>query len=367
MGIPQVEGAKVIRAGETLMYYMFGLVVQTFFFGAYTILIWLSTRMLLNRGLKTRVNQIMFGITVFMYLLSVAYWAYSVADGADRMYQYIGLAINPSKTLPDHTLVTQWSPLFNAITLINYVLSDGVVIWRAWVICLRNHRKYLWITIVLLGVTAIAVLLTIAIRIAGLVESPIVNLSDGNTLRQIIDIAQITTLISSMLSNLTATGVVSATAWRHWRTIRSTFTDKSSTRSNHILLLVVETGVIYCFSAIAVLLSSLIRLPQGTLGDLYTPCQVQIAGAYPSIVLLLVSTQRSLNDSSFTDDATFTGSTASGQGKPGPSPNRSQNAISINFARNPAMSGTGTMDSSFRDIPLSGKGRSRRLSDESFA
>jgi len=41
---------------------------------------------------------------------------------------------------------------------------------------------------------------------------------------------------------------------------------------------------------------SLIRLPYGTLGDLYTPLNVQIAGAYPTIVLLLVSSQRSLTD-----------------------------------------------------------------------
>ncbi|KAJ7708331.1 hypothetical protein B0H17DRAFT_917027 [Mycena rosella] len=316
----------------------------------------LSVRIYRKRGLRTRVNHVMFGITIFMYLLSTAYWAYSLASGANQMYSYIGLAINPSKTLPDHTLVTQWAPLFNALTLINYVLSDGVVVWRAWVICLRNHRKYLWITIALLGITALTVLLTIATRIAGLIESPIVSLPNGNMLRRIIDIAQVTTLITSLLSNLTATGVVSVTAWRHWRIIRSTFTDKKSTRSNQILLLVVESGVVFCFSAIAVLLSALIRLPQGTLGDLYTPCQVQIAGAYPSIVLLLVNTQGSLNESSYTETAQHTGSIVFAP--------HSQNTTSLNFARNPAISGTEMRDNPFREIPLSGKGR---LSDERSA
>jgi hypothetical protein len=61
----------------------------------------------------------MFGITTFMYLLSAAYWAYSVADGVDRMYEFIGVAVNPSKVTFVHTEVTKWSPLFNAATLIN--------------------------------------------------------------------------------------------------------------------------------------------------------------------------------------------------------------------------------------------------------
>ncbi|KAJ7497675.1 hypothetical protein FB451DRAFT_241047 [Mycena latifolia] len=326
--------------------------------------------MLLERKLNTTVNRVMFGITTFMYLLSVAYWAYSVADGVDRIYSYIGIAINPSIPIPDHSQITQWSPLFNAITLINYVLSDGIVVWRAWIICLRKHRKWLWIAIGFLGITTLTVLLTIILRIAGLIKSPIINLSDDDIIRRLIDLFQVTTLATSLLSNLTATGVVSVTALQHWRTIRSNFSDKKSTRSNHILLLVVESGVVYCLSAISVLLSSLIRLPHGTLGDLYTPVQVQIAGAYPTIVLLLVSTQRSLNESTFSEDATLTDSSMPPPLPPkkfgSSAPAQSPNPISISFARNPALSGTESMNSSFRQPPPSDKSRSRRLSDESF-
>jgi len=368
------ELANLSADGVGVMYFMFGLVVQTFFFGVYTVLIWLSTRMLLQRKLNSTVNKVMFGITTFMYLLSAAYWAYSVANGVDRMFQYLHFALHPSSVLPDHTPVTQWSPLFNALTLINYVLSDGVVVWRAWIICVRKHRKFLWITFVLLGFTAITVLLTIAVRIVSLIESPINDLNSGNFLARAINILQITTLTTSLLSNLAATGVVAATALRHWRTIRAAFSGKKNTSSNHILLLVVESGVFYCFSALTVLLSSLIRLPHGTLGDLYQPVNIQIVGAYPSIVLLLVSTQRSLNESTFTDDATFTGSTTS-PSQPikfsntnSTTGNRSQDPISINFARNPNMSRMGSMDSSSHDVSLSEKGRQPRyLSDDSFA
>ncbi|KAJ7267538.1 hypothetical protein B0H12DRAFT_679342 [Mycena haematopus] len=352
-------------AGRKVMYFIFGLVGQTFFFGVYTILIWMSTRMLLGRKLNTRVNQVMFGITTFMYLLSAAFWAYSVANGADRMYQYISLAVDPFRHIPDHTAVTQWSPLFNAVTLINYVLSDGVVVWRAWVICVRNHRKYLWIAMGFLAVTAITVTLTIIFRIANFVISPINDLPGDSFLGRGIDILQITTLITSLFSNFTATGVVGATAWGHWRTIRSTIGTKTGAlRTNRILLLVVETGVIYCISALVVLISSLVRLPQGTLGDIWTPIQVQFAGAYPCIVLLLVSTKKSLSESSFADDEVSssaknfasTSSTASiDASKP------------MHFARNPAMSDTDTVMDISSSRPSAEKfGRPKRLSDDSF-
>ncbi|KAJ7320916.1 hypothetical protein DFH08DRAFT_789132 [Mycena albidolilacea] len=330
------SGEDFHTAGRGVMYCFFGLVVQTFFFGVYTILIWMSTRMLLERSLKTRVNQVMFGITTFMYLLSAAYWAYSVADAVDQMREYIALAVDPFRARFDHTEVTKWSPLFNAITLINCVLSDGVVVWRAWIICRRNHRIYLWITTVFLALTALTVSLTIIFRIANLVVSPIDHLPKDSILAQGVDIFQIATLATSLLSNFTATGVVGATAWGHWQTIRSAFSEEKagSLRTNRTLLLVVETGVLYCISALAVLPASLIRLPQGTLGDLFTPVYVQIAGAYPTIVLLLVSTNKSLSDSSFHDD------------KP------------IHFARNPAVSASGT------DTFMSG---TDTISDISFA
>ncbi|KAJ6498934.1 hypothetical protein C8R45DRAFT_1093217 [Mycena sanguinolenta] len=356
------SNTTVHQSGRTVMYYIFGLVVQTFFFGAYTILIWMSTRMLLQRKLKARVNRVMFGITTFMYLLSLSYWAYSVADGVDRMHQYIALAVKPSLHVPDHTLVTQWSPLFNAVTLINYVLSDGVVVWRARIICAQNHRKYLWITMGFLAITSLAVAFIIVLRVVNLVMSPIDDLPKSNFLPHAIDILQVTTIVTSLLSNFTATGAVGVAAWGHWRIIRTTLGNKTSAlRTNRILLLIVETGGIYCISAVMVLISSLIRLPHGTLGDLWTPIQVQFAGAYPCIVLLLVSTKKSLSEASFTDDEITTSralefsSVVSDISKP------------IHFARNPALSATDTvMDITSSRPPTEKFGQPQPLSDDSY-
>ncbi|KAJ7187863.1 hypothetical protein C8R46DRAFT_1340793 [Mycena filopes] len=353
-------------AGKGMMYTVFDLVVSTFFFGVYTVLVWFATRNLLERKLTTRVNKAMFGIITFMYLLSAGYWAFSVAYGADTSRSFISLAKNPLQIQPDHTEVTKWSPLFNAITLLNYVLSDGIVVWRAWIICRRDHRKYLWITIFFLILTAITVFLTIIFRVIGLVQSPIANLPLHSVLHRGIDILQISTVGTSLLSNLAATGAVGATAWGHWRTIRAAFSESQarSFRTNRIMLLVVESGVVYCLSAIVFLLSSLIRLPAATMGDLCAPVGVQIAGAYPTIVILLVSNTRSLSESSFVQgDDRYTSQPIRFNVTVGSAstPNQPQQ---IQFASNPVLS-SGSMMETLDISPEKGQQLQNQLSDES--
>ncbi|KAJ7282870.1 hypothetical protein C8J57DRAFT_1296814 [Mycena rebaudengoi] len=290
------ESVSALRdRGQVVMYYAFGLVAQTFFFGVYSVLMTLSTRMLLRGGLRAKVSRVIFGVMSFMYMLSAAYWAYSVAGVAQRMLRYIDSAVRSGST-PVQSSVLKWSPLFNAIVLVNYVLSDGVVVWRAWVICMRHHRKYIYIPMFFLGLTTISVFGTIVVRIVGL-NSPAIDMKTW------VDMLQISGIVLSLISNISATGVVGATAWQHRKLIRAAFSDQvKSTGSGRVLALIVESGVLYCLSGIFLLVSSLIRLPHGTLGGLYAPIHVQIAGAYPTIVILLVhNTRRSLNDATFSD------------------------------------------------------------------
>ncbi|KAF7357721.1 hypothetical protein MVEN_00818000 [Mycena venus] len=290
----------ISSSGHKVMYLSIGLVVQTFFFGMYTILNFMSIRMLLQRGLKTKVHKILFSITTFMYLLSAAFWAYSIAYTVGRMESFIKIAANEWDFSTRVDAVLKWSPLFNAIIFINYVLSDGIVVWRAWVICMRSHRRFMCIPIFFLGLTTISVLLTIAFRIANFDHDIMPHLADY------LNFTQVTAVATSLISNLSSMSIVGATLWRHWRTIHAAFPEKKRpTRANRTMIVIVESGVLYSLSTITLVLFSAIpsHLPSGsTFGDLYTPINVQIAGAYPSIVLLLVSAHGSLNDSTFSDD-----------------------------------------------------------------
>ncbi|KAJ6498954.1 hypothetical protein C8R45DRAFT_1210820 [Mycena sanguinolenta] len=291
----------ITSSGQAVMYDILGLIAQTFVFGVYSVLNFMSTRLLLQRGLKTKVHKILFSITTFMYLLSAAYWCYSIANVTDRMRVYIQIATNKTDFSSQTDAVVRWSPLFNASVYINYALSDGIVIWRAWVICLRSHRKYMWIPVCFLALTTLSVFATIGLRLATLNTPSMPHLAEA------MNIAQMSAVSTSLISNLSSMGVIGVTLWRHWRTIRTAFPDKKqrTKTANRTLILVVESGILYSVSAITLLLFSVIpgRLPTGNrLGDLYGPINIQLAGAYPSIVLLLVSGHGSLNDSTFSND-----------------------------------------------------------------
>ena len=104
----------------------------------------------------SRSHKFMFGVTVFMFLLSTAYWTVSLGNLIDTINTYF--SSNPNR-------LTIWSnlfPLFNSLLLINvsevpsclkpvqtghwlllqkYVLTDCVVVWRAWVLCKFGGKK----------------------------------------------------------------------------------------------------------------------------------------------------------------------------------------------------------------------------------
>lgn len=60
-----------------------------------------------------------------------------------------------------------------------------------------------------------------------------------------------------------------------------------------------QSDLITSCHQVTILVSTVIRLPVGTLGDLYEPVNVQFAGIYPIVVLLLVNHERSLDKTIF--------------------------------------------------------------------
>ncbi|KAJ7091860.1 hypothetical protein B0H15DRAFT_177744 [Mycena belliarum] len=241
----------------------------------------MSTWMLLKRGLKSRSNWITFGVILFMYILSATYWVYSIVYATELLHVYVDLRIIFFDA--DHGQITELAPLFNAIVLVNFVLGDAVVAWRAWVISNRNLRKYLWITIVFVFFTALIVFTTIGFTIIDFVQTTFENAPESNFWQAGIDVLEVSAAISSVASNLAALAVVGATTWRHRRLFRAALKDDCT----RIFRLMVESGVFYCFSGIAILIATLIDFEYSAMGWLYYPIHLEIAGSYLPIMLLV--------------------------------------------------------------------------------
>ncbi len=123
---------------------------------------WL-TSMIRKRGRGTRPKMhILFAILI-PFLLSSIYWVLQFASVVVRVQTFLGLS-------KQHTLSewTYYMNLFNAIVLINvcscpssfrsgiwrpavfqYLVSDGVVVWRAWVLCKEEFGKIVFIPVFL--------------------------------------------------------------------------------------------------------------------------------------------------------------------------------------------------------------------------
>ncbi|KAJ3933646.1 MAG: hypothetical protein NXY57DRAFT_998041 [Lentinula lateritia] len=139
--------------------HVIAVIPQTLVYGIYTVLIPVSSYVMLRRGLATRARKILFGMTMFMFALSTTHWIASIAT-LIRLIQVWFLAADP-----DAQSGPIFLPLFNALILVNCVLTDGVVVWRAWVLCSVDGTKTLKMCLFMLGLVVVSVIATIAIRI----------------------------------------------------------------------------------------------------------------------------------------------------------------------------------------------------------
>ncbi|KAK0499654.1 hypothetical protein EDD18DRAFT_1329813 [Armillaria luteobubalina] len=281
-----------------VQYYTIRLTCQTLVYGMYAILMPICSYVMLRRGLRGKSRIFLFCMLVFMFSLSTAYWILSV--------YHIVLLITTSSvhglSLDNiaSTYGMQQGTLMNSVVLLNYLLTDGVVVWRAWVLCHDEYRKSLILPFVFLCLTFLSVLGTIGLRaaITAIDVDRHIDIAHGRGLAHVLDYCQVTNLVLSLLTNIFSTSIVGIKAWhhRHWIISELQLKRRKITTAEQIFTLLVESGIIYCFSGLTVLVASLIRLPYGTLGDVYTPVNIQFAGIYPAIVLLLVSRQGALNE-----------------------------------------------------------------------
>ncbi|KAJ3771771.1 hypothetical protein FB446DRAFT_704387 [Lentinula raphanica] len=119
-------------------------------------------------------------------------------------------------------------------TTINMILSDGIVVWRAWILLKYNHIRRL-----ALGCLMVA---NIAVNIADCIWADVHLETEISTHPKTLD------WVANMLSflvNVCATFLISLQARSQHRMMHNASLHKK-TRAQHILLLLVESGAIYC-------------------------------------------------------------------------------------------------------------------------
>lgn len=264
-----------------LLYRVICIICQTLVYGIYLCLFPIAVYVLLSRRLYNRSRMILLVAMVVMFVLSTIYWVISV------VVTFLIIRAWFSKLDPATHSLPNWLPMFGAVLLINFIITDGVVVWRAWVISPDLNKTILMTPVVTLALDSL-VYLTIIVVTAGLFMTP-EGAHIHKLLRLIFSIAQVCNLVLSLLTNVISTSIIATTSWKYRKSLISYNVDGyTSTLASKVLVFLVESGLLYILIGVFFIASSFMRLSFGTVGDILAPVSIQFAGIYPIIVLLVV-------------------------------------------------------------------------------
>ncbi|KAI0263148.1 hypothetical protein BGY98DRAFT_695802 [Russula aff. rugulosa BPL654] len=274
-----------------LLYRVLSIISQTLVYGIYLCFFPIAVYVLLSRGSKSRSRMMLFVMMVVMFVLSTVYWVVSVVMTFLVMRAWFSELDPATHSPPD------WLPMFSAILLVNFLIADGVVVWRAWVICSGQNRAILMTPVVSLAIDGLAYLTTVVAR-AGLLITP-EGAHTHIVLSSVLGIAQVSNLVLSLLTNVIATSIIATKSWKYRKSMMSYGVDGRTTMASKVLGFLVESGMLYIFIGVVVVASAFIRLCFATLGDILVPVAVQLAGIYPIIVLVFVDLSDSFKSTTY--------------------------------------------------------------------
>ncbi|EKM61611.1 uncharacterized protein PHACADRAFT_204776 [Phanerochaete carnosa HHB-10118-sp] len=303
-------GTLISEIGLNTTYMLQTVLPEVALFGVFSLLIVLSTFILLHNGLKRISRVVVAFICMLMYAMAAAHMAISVryafrdatastsiqtiasqcvnelADGGSCSTD---LSMPTDGVLAVGVVAMSSSCTTTALLIVNIILSDCIVLWRAWV--LWSKRRLL---------TAISVVLvssTLVMSSLNVRNSCQIGYTTGNEFTN--DVYGLAAFVLSLLTNIWATSLISYKAWRHRNSVRRAFKGGSAgTRSAKILMLFVDSGLLYCGLWILLVayivvtkygISGLIRVRFiRDMENAVSSVLIDIIGMYPTTLVLLV-------------------------------------------------------------------------------
>ncbi|KAF9021381.1 hypothetical protein BDZ89DRAFT_1071462 [Hymenopellis radicata] len=303
-----VQPRVVVRAGyyqdlqilgEYLLKELVGVAVESFFWGAYALLFAYALRSQLGRRAR---NYLMIGVLCFLFASSTALWA------MDFAMTYVRLKIGTTRMGMDmydriiegNKAIEPLGLPMEALFLVNMLVGDSVVIWRAWVlwtgVSLRKRIIAFMAPAVILTISLIfAIIALVCLGESSFSAASSSPLSDSRTCLW----AEPISWALSLLTNVVTTALVGVMAWEHRRLLMIAPGQlHSKSKVNKIMVLLVESGFIYCLFWLTQVIN-FIEMPDGNIYYLYfvlSRMGDQISGLYPTVIIVLVSLQQTVYD-----------------------------------------------------------------------
>jgi len=236
-------------------------------------------------------------ITFLPFLLATMYWAGEVALFAI----FLRMPLMDNMNLPldaAFDLVNGGLYQSNAVVLwtsqLLPIFSDMVVIWRAWVIFPERR----WVMVIPLSLL-FGTILT-GFWYLGVVASPAGTDAALTNVDVLLAKLLAANLALSMTCNATVTLLVAYKLWIHRKSLSAIGVGKRKTFAQKVLILLVESGVVYFVLQLATLLLDVVpeNQAQGSPTDfameVFFAVYTMFSAMYPTIVVILVNTNHTV-------------------------------------------------------------------------
>ncbi|KAK0213907.1 hypothetical protein IW262DRAFT_1466469 [Armillaria fumosa] len=253
------------------------LALEIFLYGIYSCLFVGSTYLLLFRRKKTKVIIAMTVLNIIMWLMSTGHVTLNFEKTFREFFWENGF--QDSSVLEDDANPVVLSQL--VMECIEFIIGDGIVTWRAWVLWNHDRRILYASSTLILGsvVTGIMLFQTLASS-----SKPISIYRDGGT-----STWTTTAMILTLTTNAFATILIGYRAWVHRRQIRSltgvSYHAAQVCGKIDILALLIESGALYCCTWCAMIFV-FVFVNSGVY--LMINMLAQLSSIYPTLIITLV-------------------------------------------------------------------------------
>ncbi|KAG7097994.1 hypothetical protein E1B28_005302 [Marasmius oreades] len=278
-----------------------GVISETGLWGVYLVLFSWAMKLQLTRSkLRNRANILIIVVTLVLFLSSTALWAMNVSQFAMAMQGFFF-------KYPDLGLLDRWLAFnadivgfglpMEALFLINMLVGDSVVIWRAWVLCQNTRlQKFVYIPIVML----LASFVFSVIALNCLSSNGYGDHSSIPAGSKACRWGEPIAWGISLATNAVSTSFIAVRAWQHRQFMKLDFAARRS-RSQKVLIILVESGFVYCLFWLTQLNLFFDRENERNfvnfLGVFLNAIGDQVSGVYPTCIIILVNMHCSISES----------------------------------------------------------------------
>ncbi|KAK1223537.1 hypothetical protein PQX77_013586 [Marasmius sp. AFHP31] len=267
---------------------------QYLVFGIQATLFVITVYILASQGLRrSKARTVLLCITCVMF-------ANSLIGNSIISHSQMGFfeSLSPNPKPENEELGTRLTIVANTMLRINWVLSDAIVVWRAWIFWPRNRIVQGVLSVCFIGTVGTMIADITRIALSFYDKGPPVTAGGGAVM----------VALPPLVTNLVATGLIGLKAWTYSRGIQpylAEFRVEKSASVGKVMLLLIESGLFYSTLWIFILVTNLVRNDvTGEISPIVAGMSISLAGIYPMLVIILVALKKSYAETMFASHIT---------------------------------------------------------------